>query len=250
MLPRFGVPLRRLMAGAAPRNCCGAATRSCVCRSSLATVQPCPKRPRTLWQDKTLRVSQHGRGAGHGPGWAGLLGRRLGRTVTGRRGPQFRLPSHPCLMLNGVALVAGLRARAPLRPPSPHSRHRSSRARRGGKDRRELGEAEWKWWRKHGRDEVRSGGATNSHPRGDDAAAVPLCRIRRISAASALSCSLIRSCRSRKSRSSSSSASKSSTPGLLQPGVVAAAPAPIRRCRGAASAAGWWLLSRPPPNAL
>ena len=65
VLPRFGVPLRRLMAGAAPRNCCGAATRSCVCRSSLATVQPCPKRPRTLWQDKTLRVSQHGRGAGH-----------------------------------------------------------------------------------------------------------------------------------------------------------------------------------------
>ena len=24
VLPRFGVPLRRLMAGAAPRNCCGA----------------------------------------------------------------------------------------------------------------------------------------------------------------------------------------------------------------------------------
>jgi hypothetical protein len=61
VLPRFGVPLRRLMAGAAPRNCCGgyAQLRVPIIAGYGSSVS------RTLWQDKTLRVSQHGRGAGH-----------------------------------------------------------------------------------------------------------------------------------------------------------------------------------------
>ena len=44
VLPRFGVPLRRLMAGAAPRNCCGGYARLRV-PIIAGRFNPCPKRP-------------------------------------------------------------------------------------------------------------------------------------------------------------------------------------------------------------